>query len=60
MRTFVNDFAEKQLDNFLHRNSQVADVLLGMQAERDVVSDGEVGGTGPCPGRPCRCGAARA
>ena len=37
MRTFVNDFVKTDLDNFLHRNSDVADALLKriMQSERE-------------------------
>ena len=37
MRTFVNDFIKKDLDNFLHRNSEVADALLKriIQSERE-------------------------
>ncbi len=37
MRTFVNDFIKTQLDNFLHRNSEVADALMKriMQSERE-------------------------
>lgn len=37
MRTFVNDFLKKELDNFLHRNSEVANALLKriQQSERE-------------------------
>ncbi len=37
MRTFVNDFVRKELDNYLHRNSEVADALLKriLQSERE-------------------------
>ncbi|MFY0686058.1 MAG: type IIA DNA topoisomerase subunit B [Cyclobacteriaceae bacterium] len=37
MRTFVNDFIKKELDNFLHRNADVADALLKriLQSERE-------------------------
>lgn len=37
LRTFVNDFVKKELDNFLHRNSEVADALLKriLQSERE-------------------------
>lgn len=37
MRTFVNDFVKKELDNFLHRNSDTADALLKriQQSERE-------------------------
>ncbi|TVR84457.1 MAG: type IIA DNA topoisomerase subunit B [Saprospirales bacterium] len=28
IRTFVNDFLSRELDNFLHRNSEVAEILL--------------------------------
>ncbi|MBL3658242.1 DNA topoisomerase IV subunit B [Fulvivirga sediminis] len=37
MRTFVNDFMKNQLDNYLHRNSEVADALLKriLQSERE-------------------------
>ncbi len=37
MRTFVNDFLRTELDNYLHRNSQVADALLKriLQSERE-------------------------
>lgn len=37
MRTFVNDFVKNELDNFLHRNSEVADALLKriLQSERE-------------------------
>ncbi|MGB3180373.1 MAG: DNA topoisomerase IV subunit B [Cyclobacteriaceae bacterium] len=37
MRTFVNDFLKKDLDNYLHKNPQVADALLKriMQSERE-------------------------
>ncbi|WP_421878464.1 DNA topoisomerase IV subunit B [Marinoscillum sp.] len=37
MRTFVNDFIKTDLDNFLHRNSEVADALLKriLQSERE-------------------------
>ncbi|WP_258097535.1 DNA topoisomerase IV subunit B [Marinoscillum pacificum] len=37
MRTFVNDFLKTELDNFLHRNSDIADALLKriMQSERE-------------------------
>lgn len=37
MRTFVNDFIKTELDNFLHRNSEVADALLKriQQSERE-------------------------
>lgn len=37
VRTFVNDFIKNKLDNFLHRNPEVADLLLKkiLQAERE-------------------------
>ena len=37
MRTFVNDFVKKELDNFLHKNKEVADALLKriQQSERE-------------------------
>ncbi len=37
LRTFVNDFVKKELDNYLHRNSEVADALLKriLQSERE-------------------------
>lgn len=37
MRTFVNDFVKKELDNYLHRNTQAADALLKriLQSERE-------------------------
>ncbi len=37
VRTFVNDFVKNQLDNFLHKNPEVADALLRkiLQAERE-------------------------
>ena len=37
MRTFVNDFVKTELDNYLHRHSQVADALLKRirQSERE-------------------------
>ncbi|RZJ72668.1 MAG: type IIA DNA topoisomerase subunit B [Flavobacterium sp.] len=37
VRTFVNDFIKTKLDNFLHRNPEVADALLRkiLQAERE-------------------------
>lgn len=37
MRTFVNDFVKKALDDFLHKNSETADALLKriMQSERE-------------------------
>lgn len=37
MRTFINDFLKTELDNFLHRNSDVADALLKriLQSERE-------------------------
>ena len=37
MRTFVNDFVKKELDNYLHRNSETADALLKriQQSERE-------------------------
>jgi topoisomerase IV subunit B len=37
VRTFVNDFVKNQLDNFLHKNQEVADALLRkiLQAERE-------------------------
>ncbi len=37
VRTFVNDFVKNKLDNFLHRNPEVADALLRkiLQAERE-------------------------
>ena len=37
VRTFVNDFVKTKLDNFLHRNPEVADALLKkiLQAERE-------------------------
>lgn len=37
MRTFVNDFVKKELDNYLHKNPQVADALLKriLQSERE-------------------------
>ncbi|MEQ8576900.1 MAG: toprim domain-containing protein, partial [Fulvivirga sp.] len=37
MRTFINDFLKTELDNYLHRNGQVADALLKriLQSERE-------------------------
>lgn len=37
MRTFVNDFVKKALDDFLHKHSEVADLLLKriLQSERE-------------------------
>lgn len=37
VRTFVNDFVKTQLDNFLHKNPDIADALLRkiLQAERE-------------------------
>ena len=37
MRTFVNDFVKKALDNYLHEHSEVADALLKriLQSERE-------------------------
>lgn len=37
MRTFVNDFVKKALDDYLHRNSETADALLKriLQSERE-------------------------
>ena len=37
VRNFVNDFIKKELDNFLHKNTQVADALLKriLQSERE-------------------------
>ena len=37
VRTFVNDFVKNKLDNFLHKNPEVADLLLRkiLQAERE-------------------------
>lgn len=37
MRTFVNDFVKKELDDYLHKNSEVADALLKriLQSERE-------------------------
>ncbi|MEQ9302358.1 MAG: ATP-binding protein, partial [Marinoscillum sp.] len=37
MRTFINDFLKTDLDNFLHRNSEVADAMLKriIQSERE-------------------------
>jgi len=37
MRTFVNDFVKKELDNYLHRNSDVAEALHKriLQSERE-------------------------
>jgi topoisomerase-4 subunit B len=37
MRTFINDFVKKELDNYLHKHSEVADALLKriMQSERE-------------------------
>lgn len=37
VRTFINDFIKTKLDNFLHRNPEVADALLKkiLQAERE-------------------------
>ncbi|MDH5609605.1 MAG: type IIA DNA topoisomerase subunit B [Cyclobacteriaceae bacterium] len=37
MRTFVNDFLKTELDNYLHRNPEVADALLKriLQSERE-------------------------
>jgi len=37
MRTFVNDFVKVELDNYLHKNTGVADVLLKriLQSERE-------------------------
>ena len=28
IRTFINDFVKKKLDNFLHRNSKTAEIIL--------------------------------
>ncbi len=28
VRTFINDFISKKLDNFLHKNPKVADVII--------------------------------
>ncbi|MEN8789658.1 MAG: DNA topoisomerase IV subunit B [Flavobacteriaceae bacterium] len=37
VRTYINDFIGKQLDNFLHKNTEVADSIQGkiMQAEKE-------------------------
>ncbi len=37
MRTFINDFIKKELDNYLHRNPETADALLKriLQSERE-------------------------
>lgn len=37
VRTFINDFLTKELDNFLHKNPEVADALLKriLQSERE-------------------------
>lgn len=37
VRTFINDFIKTNLDNFLHKNSEIADALLRkiLQAERE-------------------------
>jgi topoisomerase-4 subunit B len=37
VRTFVNDFVKTNLDNYLHKNPEVADALLRkiLQAERE-------------------------
>jgi len=37
LRTFVNDFISKELDNYLHKHAQVADALLKriLQSERE-------------------------
>ncbi|MDX2189886.1 MAG: DNA topoisomerase IV subunit B [Bacteroidota bacterium] len=37
LRTFVNEFVKKELDNFLHKNPQTADALLKriLQSERE-------------------------
>ncbi len=37
MRTFVNDFVKKELDNYLHKHTEVADALLKriLQSERE-------------------------
>ena len=37
MRTFINDFVKKELDNYLHKHSEVADALLKriLQSERE-------------------------
>jgi topoisomerase-4 subunit B len=37
VRTFINDFVKTKLDNYLHKNSDVADLLLRkiLQAERE-------------------------
>ncbi|MFT5253052.1 MAG: topoisomerase-4 subunit B [Flavobacteriales bacterium] len=37
VRTFINDFVKNKLDNFLHKNSETADLLLRkiLQAERE-------------------------
>ena len=37
IRTFINDFLKEKLDNFLHRNKEVADALLKriLQSERE-------------------------
>lgn len=37
VRTFINDFVKTQLDNFLHKNPEVADAMLRkiLQAERE-------------------------
>lgn len=37
LRTFVNDFVKEKLDNFLHRNQEIADALLKriQQSERE-------------------------
>jgi len=37
IRTFINDFVKKKLDNFLHKNSETADLILKkiQQAEKE-------------------------
>ena len=37
VRTFINDFVKNKLDNFLHKNPEIADLLLRkiLQAERE-------------------------
>ena len=37
LRIYINDFIKKELDNFLHQNAEIADVLLKriMQSERE-------------------------
>ena len=37
MRTFINDFVKRELDNYLHKHQDVADALLKriLQSERE-------------------------